>query len=183
MDASQPEKKIEKGKHAHAANSGSKSKGQSSIEFIITYGWIALIIGIAIVVISTSPLFFKNFYSRYCYGPPGFTCLQPVFTASSSNISIAVIQASGLYLTVKNIACSTSFGQVSPTSTQWRRTNIGIPSGTQTRLSVVCYQGDTTQPYSARLGATVSFVVWVNATSPLLPTPLYLRFYGSTIAT
>ncbi len=97
------------------------TKGQTAIEFLTTYGWALLLIGITIAVIAifTGSGSFSHYTSLQCNIQPSFPCEGAIISAYSSTKSITFtlsfknklnqpikFAANGIKLTVTNIGLS-----------------------------------------------------------------------------
>ena len=73
---------------ANAMENGRGAKGQSAMEYLITYGWAILIIAIALGVLFELGLFNpSSFVSTSCIFPADFSC---IFSTLSSNGMLTV---------------------------------------------------------------------------------------------
>ncbi|MGB9703678.1 MAG: hypothetical protein ACPLXS_03135 [Candidatus Micrarchaeales archaeon] len=159
-----------------------KIRAQSAVEFLLTYGWGILIISIAIIAIASSPLFSNPFYSRYCYISPGFGCSQFLIN-SSGNLSIMVIQATGMNVNITRIACSTFVASPLPSSSQWINVNIPLITGTSKRINFPCFVGSSTTPFKPALGSIATVGAWLSVNVPGQSSPIIVKAIVSTVVT
>ena len=90
-------------------------KLQSALDYLITYGWAVLVIGIAIGALYYLGAFGgASSLGNSCIPSTGYLCTNPILDAAGS-INITLGQASGSAITISAIACTNS--TQTPTST------------------------------------------------------------------
>lgn len=111
-----------------------RKKGQSAIEYLMTYGWAILIIGIVLAVLFKLNVFSgQTFVSSQCNGIPGFPCSAPVLNQSGL-LSVTIGQAGSAPAYDVMVSCSASFNTSGYPSnaSSWtlvQANGIGIPIG------------------------------------------------------
>jgi len=140
-------------------------KGQSAMEYLMTYGWAILVIIIVIAVLFyIGVLNPRNVTPTSCTFPPGISCSS--FKLTTSNIlTVRIGQAVGRRINVTNVSCLQA-GATTPSS--WNlSTSLGIGSGEQavSDISVTCF--NTTGGAilgTPVIGETIKLKVWLNYT-------------------
>ncbi len=69
-------------------------RGQSAMEYLMTYGWAILIIAIVMAAFFALGLF-KSPTGTTCRAPSGFICDSPIYNAGTNVLSVIVGQGSG----------------------------------------------------------------------------------------
>jgi len=93
---------------ANAMENGRGAKGQSAMEYLITYGWAILIIAIALGVLFELGLFNpSSFVSTSCIFPADFSC---IFSALSSNgmLTVNMQQSTSSPINITAIGCNSN---------------------------------------------------------------------------
>ncbi len=167
-----------------------KRKGQSAIEYLMTYGWAILIIGIVLAVLFKLNVFSgQTFVSSQCNGIPGFPCSTPVLNQSGLlSITIGQVGSSPIYDVM--LSCSASFntsGEPSNASswTLVQSNGIGIPisqlagrgespingtvmvSGQNLRIKGIPCYGSSGEPMASPSAIDTAFTgaLWINYTN------------------
>ena len=104
-------------------------KGQTAVEFLMTYGWAVLI-----VMIMIAALFYVGVLNprgkmpTSCTLPPGFSCYSEKLD-SNGNLYLRIGQATGRSVTITGITCS-NVSSATPSAT-----SIVIPNGRQENVT------------------------------------------------
>ena len=126
-------------------------KLQSAMEYLTTYGWAILIIGIALVVIFG--LISQQPQSQTCLPPAGFSCIN-YFMAQNGLLYLNLLQATQDPIQITALGCNTpeSVGQMDY-GTSYNTGNqvdtfpttapANIPIGANYTFAVQCYSGTT----------------------------------------
>ncbi|MEM0154272.1 MAG: hypothetical protein QW814_00340 [Methanothrix sp.] len=94
--------------HVNVIEDGKDTKGQSAMEYLITYGWAILIIAIALGVLFELGLFNpSSFVSTSCIFPADFSC---IFSTLSSNgmLTINMQQSTSSPINITAIGCNSN---------------------------------------------------------------------------
>lgn len=164
---------------------GRAARAQSAIDFITSYGFVILIIAIAVYVVFQLGVFNYSASPQYCYSSFPFSCLAYAISTNGV-LAIVLSQSSGGILNVSGLACATSsnttkvgpeFGNANVLPYKAKpgfypnpELNNGIVMypGTQTLLYTNCY-GGSGLPLVGSIGAPFTGYLWVNYTFSGLP--------------
>jgi len=132
-------------------------KGQSAMEYLMTYGWAILVIVIVIAVLFyIGVLNPANVTPVVCTFPPGFSCASYKL-ASNGTLDLKIGQATGHRVQLTGIACTQA---LEPQN--WTTLNINISNGLSAYLGEI---NCTTEEGEVAIGAngdTSKFRVWMN---------------------
>ncbi len=127
-------------------------KGQSAMEYLMTYGWSILLITIALIA-----LFELGFFQSggslpiTCIAEQGFLCNNPSMN-TTGNFSVTFGEALGSPLTISGLGCSNS--SIEPTN--WAFKLIPLYPGQPTQITFKC-------PVSGNsVGSTFGGVLWIR---------------------
>ncbi|HIH49845.1 MAG: hypothetical protein ABSE71_03025 [Candidatus Micrarchaeaceae archaeon] len=137
-------------------------KAQSAVEYLTTYGWAILIIGITLGALYSLGLFSpSSFISNQCIFPADFGCISNFFYANGL-LAINLEQATPSAINITGIGCNAGGN---PTNmTQYTGANqIFLPIGTNVTFSTNCYANGTI--YSSQPGSLYKGYLLVNYTS------------------
>lgn len=134
-------------------------KLQSAMEYIMTYGWAILVLGVVLVTLYELNVFTpSNYVSPICTMPAGFSCVSNYLYGNG------MIVLNIEYTNIDPIAV-TQIGCNSNQTTAHLYTYaipVAINSGENSTFAVTCYQGST--PFSGPLGTLFSGSIAVNYT-------------------
>ena len=84
---------------------GTGIRGQAALDFLISYGFVILVIGIAIAILLVFST--NNSYTEtsFCNPSPGFSCGY-YFLNTSGAFSVQIAQVSGTTATINGVACA-----------------------------------------------------------------------------
>ena len=138
-------------------------KGQSAMEYLMTYGWAILIIAIVLVALFELGIFGGSTLPTACVAQSGFVCSNPSFVGA--NIIVTVGQSSGQTYSsaVLSFVNSTNLHLVQGTSPSF-------PSGTTVSLGTMtsgsAYTENIPIGYGAPTAGTgVSGEIWISYTA------------------
>ncbi len=81
-----------------------KSRAQSAMEYLMTYGWAILIIAVVLAALFAIGVFNgSNVTSSVCIAAPGFLCSGAVYSHSTANIVATIGQSSGTNWITANV--------------------------------------------------------------------------------
>jgi putative component of membrane protein insertase Oxa1/YidC/SpoIIIJ protein YidD len=144
-----------------------KRKGQSAMEYLMTYGWAILVIIIVIAVLFyIGVLNPRNVTPSSCTFPPGLTCSSYKLHASTAELDLRIGQATGHPIKITGIKCTQESGTPSANITS---VDINIPIGEQRWVvggdsgnTMVCFDASGTAAYSnPQLGEFYKGKIWV----------------------
>jgi len=133
-------------------------KGQTAMEYLMTYGWAILIIMVVLAVLFyLGVLNPSGMTPTQCTFPPGFTCVtNKLFTNGSLYVVVGV--GTGKTIQVNGISCTQNTSLTYPTSGSilWSNTTYGVS-----------YQPNVTMASgsSAVLSNPASTIAWVKNNS------------------
>jgi len=136
-------------------------KLQSAMEYLITYGWAILILGVTLVALYALGVFNTNaFTPNICAFPASFGCLSSYLYANGV-ISINLQQSTASSINVTAIGCNTQgtlygYNALTP--------NTIIPIGGNYTYQMSCYSSSNTVIFNGNIGAIYSGYVIVNYT-------------------
>jgi len=142
-----------------------KRKGQSAMEYLMTYGWAILVIIIVIAVLFyIGVLNPRNVTPSSCTFPPGITCSSYKLYASNGNLDLRIGQATGHTINVTNITCTQETG----TPTTYDTIGLIVPQGEQRWIAggdsgktVKCRNSAGTQLTGGTLGDVYRGKLWI----------------------
>lgn len=106
----------------------SSHKGQSAMEYLMTYGWAILIIAVVLTVLFSLGLFNGNtLVTNACAAQPGFLCSSSYYNHQNANILVTIGQSTSQDWTAANfvfIFPGTPYNQSGVPSVSW----VGIDS-------------------------------------------------------
>ena len=121
-------------------------KLQSAMEYLMTYGWAILIIGVVLGTLFALGVFSgTNLLGTFCTATTGYYCQSPVLTSSNSQLAFNFGQDSGTTWDAWALSASTgtSYDANAPTS----QTYTNLVSGAQVPVII---------PLSSILGNSIS---------------------------
>ena len=81
-------------------------KGQTAMEYLMTYGWAILIIMIVVAVLFYLGVFNLGSTISQCTFPPGFTCVSNKLQAGTSKLYLVLGQGTGHPIQVNGVNCT-----------------------------------------------------------------------------
>lgn len=136
--------------------SGKNVKFQSAIEYIMTYGWVVLIVAVLLLAGFQLGIFTTtNFYGNVCVASTSFFCSVPVLS-SNGNLTLSFGQATGSPITLTSIGCSNTTAE--PVFRQSE--NVPMSYGTTTTLTFECGLS------SSKIGTPFSGTLWITYNTP-----------------
>ena len=133
-------------------------RGQSAMEYLMTYGWAILVIIIVIAVLFyIGVLNPRNVTPTSCTFPPGISCASFKLTTSGA-LFLSIGQATGKRIMLTNISCT----QASSPRDWQALPNINMTNGEQASLgSFQCTTADGS-PAAGADGETAKFKIWLD---------------------
>jgi hypothetical protein len=139
-------------------------KAQSAIEYLTTYGWAILIVGVVLAALFSLGVFSPStFTGQECLLPAGLSCTN-LNLASNGLLTINILQVTQSPINVTAIGCSANQTMVSmqkpynPPSNQ-----IFMPIGSNYTFTTFCYAGSAI--YSGKPGSLFNGYLIINYTS------------------
>ncbi|MDE1865685.1 MAG: hypothetical protein KGH94_03575 [Candidatus Micrarchaeota archaeon] len=158
-----------------------KSKAQSAMEYIMTYGWAVALVGIALAVLILYGVFSLGTTAQQaCFSQHPYYCQNPVFGVTNT-LSLSLAENSGSpYFDVK-LACTTSTNPVTnPQLLTYKdiktfgASSNAINSGQKISLyGIPCYTS-AVSTYSGKIGSSFSATIWITYDNGAIPA------YGSS---
>jgi hypothetical protein len=145
--------------------SGGMAKGQSAMEYLITYGWAIMIIAVALSAIYA--LGFLNpsvFASQQCLLQAGFSCTV-VSMATNGLITLNIYQTLPSQVNITAISCNSN-STFSHAYTYATANQIAMQTGRNSTLTLPCWSGSSR--FSSQLGSAFIGYVLVNYTEPFV---------------
>ena len=134
-------------------------KAQSAMEYLMTYGWAILILGIAIAVLYSLGLFSpSSFVTSSCIFPADFSCLSGVLVTNGL-FSINLEQSTASNINLTAIGCN-NLGQTTNMISYSPQKYLLI--GSNISLSTLCYSNLTV--YTATPGSIYQGYLVLNYT-------------------
>ena len=149
-------------------------RAQSAMEYLTTYGWAILILGIVLVSLYALGVFNPaNFASSQCILNAGFSCLS-FFITSNGILTVNLEQATSDPVNITAIGCNanqTTANMIAPNNPPSNQLYITV--GGNRTVSVQCYAGSTT--FSGTPGQLFTGYIALNYTDDVtqLPNTLY----------
>ncbi len=139
-------------------------KLQSAMEFLTTYGWAFLIIGVVLLALYSIGAFNPNAYSaQECILNSGFSCLD-FFIAPNGLLTLNLQQSTSSPINITTLDCEQS-GVVAHPQKPYNPPSdqIFLPIGGNYTFYVQCYT--TTGAYSGTVSSTFSGELFINYTN------------------
>lgn len=132
-------------------------KLQSALEYLTTYGWAILIIGIAVAVLYSTQVF--NQQPQVCVLQAGFNC---TFFAITSNglLTIAITQTTGGPINITAVGC---YQTNNPSNIQVLAKQVYVPQSLNATFTIQCYTSASTK-FSTPIGTSFVGGVSLNYT-------------------
>jgi len=135
-------------------------KLQSAMEYLMTYGWAILLLGIVLASLYALGLFSpSSFVQSQCLLQANFGCMNAYIT-SSGILTVNIEQNTQSPINITSIGCNSNatysnMKQISPP--------LDLPIGSNYTFTVQCYQG--TSPYSGPVGSLFKGYLLFNYTN------------------
>ncbi|MCL5122722.1 MAG: hypothetical protein M1279_02000 [Candidatus Marsarchaeota archaeon] len=130
---------------------------QSAMEYLMTYGWAILILGVVVAAIWSLGLFSPStFVSSQCIMPAEFSCLSAVLSQGGS-LFINIEQSTASPILITGIGCNTN-----ATYQDMSLENFTLPIASNTTFTIQCYSG--TSPFSGSIGSLYHGYLMINYT-------------------
>ncbi len=134
-------------------------KLQSAMEYLMTYGWAILIIGVVLAALYELNVFTpSNYISPICTLPAGFTC-ESNFLYGNGLILLNIGYTNIDPIAVTQIGCNSN---QTTAHLYTYATPVAMNAGENTTFKVVCYQGNTT--FSGPLDTVFAGSIAINYT-------------------
>lgn len=159
-------------------------KGQSAMEYLMTYGWAILVIIIVIAVLFyIGVLNPRNVTPTACTFPPGISCASYKLDINNT-LSLRIGQSLGHRINVTGINCSLS--TVRPPGFYNNGTTVlperPMSNGDSASIATVCVS-DTGNPLDeGNTGDIMRFRVWMNYSEIDPGTPIIIRVIVGDVA-
>ena len=136
------------------------SKAQSSLEYLMTYGWAVIIIAVALSALYVFGVLNPSaFVSQQCLLPAGLSCTI-VGMGTNGLITVNVYQSLGSQVSITSVACSTN--DTFTNIPAYSGNQIVLRPGANATLAIQCYSG--TSPASLQVGSVFTGYVILNYT-------------------
>ena len=135
------------------------AKSQTALEYLVTYGWVILIIAVALGALYALGIFNTNaFVNDVCAMPADFSC-QGTALGTSGFLSINITQDTGDPINITAIACSSNQSlayadRIYPAAY--------LPNGGNHTFFIQCYTNST--PFTGAIGSVYHGYIIVNYT-------------------
>ena len=143
-------------------------RGQSAMEYLMTYGWAILVIIIVIAVLFyIGVLNPRNVTPTSCAFPPGISCAS-FKLAEDNTLTLRIGQAVGHRITVTNASCLQAGASDPGIDTNWTMFlpthEIGSGEQDTSDISLTCEDSTGGAIPAGIIGETVKLKVWLNYT-------------------
>lgn len=134
-------------------------RSQTALEYLVTYGWVVLIIAIALASFYALGVFnTKSYVNDVCAIRVDITC-QDTVLSTNGLLSLSITQDTSDPINITAIACDTNQSLV---NAEHLAPPIYMPTGENATFTVTCYSNGS--PYSASVGALYSGYLLVSYT-------------------
>ena len=138
-------------------------KGQSAMEYLMTYGWAILIIAIVLAALFSLGVFGGGLgLPNACVAQSGFSCSSPVYGHATGNILVTIGQNTGTNWVAANIIFANATTLSTITGGTW-------PTGPGSNaIGATWYSGSVqatnipVSPTTTAIGAAVSGQIWAR---------------------
>ncbi|MEM0147728.1 MAG: hypothetical protein QXD11_02755 [Candidatus Micrarchaeaceae archaeon] len=135
-------------------------KLQSAMEYLMTYGWAILLLGIVLASLYALGLFSpSSFIQSTCLLQANFGCIN-AYLSSSGKLTVNIEQNTESPINITSIGCNTNATYYNMVSIS---PPLSLPIGSNHTFTVQCYQG--TQQYSGQIGSIFKGYLLFNYTS------------------
>ena len=155
-----------------------RKKGQSAMEYLMTYGWAILVIIIVIAVLFyIGVLNPRNVTPSTCTFPPGISCQSFKLVSVTTQIDLTIGQATGHAISVTGLICTQESGAPATfPSTTWLAGNIGIPQGEYRKIANGSATGGTNNLVKCRDSQGVPLIAPSNAVGEFYKGKLWINY-------
>lgn len=134
-------------------------RAQTALEYLITYGWVVLIISIALASLYALGIFNTNTYANdVCAITADFVC-QGTVLASNGLLSVSITQQTSDPINITAIACDTNQSLI---NAKHITPPVYLAPGQNHTFAVTCFSYGA--PYSAPVGTLYSGYILVSYT-------------------
>lgn len=156
-------------------------KLQSALEYLTTYGWAILIIGIALVVLF-SLVNADTVPTQECVLPAGFACIS-YYMSQNGMLTLNLLQSTQYPISVTAVGCNSPEGvnQMDyPANQPWFNgaAPANIPIGANETFQIQCFSNST--KYYAKINQVYTGYIIVNYTNAYTEFPNTI--YGRIVA-
>jgi hypothetical protein len=140
-------------------------KGQSAMEYLITYSWALIIIGIVVAALFALKVLQPGTQTQ-CFLQAGFSC-ENLILAQNGMLIVNLLQTTQTPINVTAIECNSNTTQLGSeefvTNPLFPGSGNAMPvSGNHTFIGIQCYLGG--QPFTSAAGATYQGDLIINYT-------------------
>jgi len=156
-------------------------KLQSAMEYLTTYGWAILIIGIALVVIFTLVGSGATQPPQECLLPAGFSCLNYYMTQNGV-LQLNLLQSTQYPISITAVGCNNPESvSMMNSANQILFHTANVPIGANDSFSVQCFTNTTA--YFGKIDSVYSGYVIINYTNAYtnFPNTIYGRLVVKVI--
>jgi hypothetical protein len=121
-------------------------KAQSAMEYLVTYGWAIIIIGVTLAALYALGLFNPvSFTSNQCILPADFGCISGFLYSVNGTLSVNFEQSTASAINITAIGCNSAGIPTNMTAPQAPTSNnpIYLPIGGNFSLATQCYANGT----------------------------------------
>jgi len=138
-------------------------RGQSAMEYLMTYGWaILVIITVIAVLFYIGVLNPKNLTPTSCTFPSGMSCASYKLTASNSQLNLTIGHATGRKIRIIGVNCTQQTLTIAPTLAA---VDVNISTGESKNISnIQCYDTAGAALGAGRVGDVMKLYLWMNST-------------------
>jgi len=167
-------------------------KGQTAMEYLMTYGWAILIIMVVVAVLFYLGVFNIGNTISQCSFPPGFTCVTNKLQANTARLYLKIGQGTGHNIRITGVNCTQQTDTTAMTSGAYiyyrnynasignGNDNITVASGSSavvadaTNISgtilpagdrnIICSLANGSKPGDVGIGSTYNGKIYINYT-------------------
>jgi hypothetical protein len=168
-------------------------KGQTAMEYLMTYGWAILIIMVVVAVLFYLGVFNLGSTISQCTFPPGFTCVANKLQAGTAKLYLKIGQGTGHNIMITGINCTQNTDTSAMTKGAYiyypnyapvpaASNNINMSSGASGVIAdsigvnattsgapanstlIICSLTDGTKPGDVGIGSTYNGKIYINYT-------------------
>jgi hypothetical protein len=114
-------------------------KGQTAMEYLMTYGWAILIIMVVVAVLFYLGVFNLGSTISQCTFPPGFTCVSNKLQATTAKLYLKLGQGTGHNIKIFGVNCTQQTSTATMASgayISYLNSNASITAGVNDNISV-----------------------------------------------
>jgi hypothetical protein len=144
-------------------------KLQSAIEFLVTYGWMLIVLAVMLLALFYSGVLNSNTYAaQKCILTSSLNCVS-FFMSDNGLLTINLLQSLGESINITALGCNQNGALTNMQQYYPQRNQIFMPIGSNYTFNVQCYTN--TGPFSGKALSAFAGTIIVNYTNDFTGVP------------